>query len=94
MDHLLPQGDFPLHIAARRNLVKVVELLLSKGVDVNFPNKKKQTALEAAAGDGAKGTVEVLLKRGAKVTPAALAAAQKRPKNEAVTALLEAAGKP
>ena len=94
VDQPLPHGDFPLHLAARKNLVKVVELLLSRGVDVNLPNKKNQTALEAAAGDGAKGSVEFLLERGAKVTPAALAAAQKRPKNEAVTALLDAASKP
>ncbi len=78
IDQLLPMQDFPLHLAARKNLPGVIELLIAKGVDLNQQSGRKTTALQVAAEAGAKDAVELLLQKGAVVTPEALAAAKKK----------------
>lgn len=78
LDRALPSGDEVLHVASRKNLPQVIEALVKKSVDVNRPSAKKATPLEVAAEAGAKEAVELLLKKGATVTPAALAAANKK----------------
>lgn len=92
IDERFPMGDEPIHLAARRNLPKLIELLIVRGADINRLNMRKATALEVAAESGARDAVELLLKKGATVTPAAFAAARKKG-NAAITGLLEMAGK-
>jgi len=85
------QGDYAIHLAARKNAAKVVELLLAQGADVNLESKREDTPLEVAAEDGPKDAATLLLAKGAKVTPKAVDAARKRG-NAAVVELLERPG--
>jgi ankyrin repeat protein len=58
----------PLIVAARNGHIKIVELLLLRGADVNVRDKEQgTTALIAAAQQGHKEIVELLLKNGADI---------------------------
>ncbi|XP_064641028.1 transient receptor potential cation channel subfamily A member 1-like isoform X2 [Lineus longissimus] len=72
------EGSNALQTAAQNGHLKVVELLLSKGIDINSmkshrrrTDKKvnKQTALHVAVTNGFKEIVEYLLKQGAEANP-------------------------
>jgi hypothetical protein len=54
-------GITPLHLAAYRGHKNIVELLLSKGADLNAKMKGGQTPLHAALEKGQKEVVELLL---------------------------------
>lgn len=43
------QGQTPLHLAASKGFITVVEILLSKGADIWIKNKRQQTALVSCA---------------------------------------------
>ena len=56
-----------MHFAVRRNLVSIVELLLSAGINVDAKDKNGDTALHLAVKDGNVNIVGSLLKQGANV---------------------------
>ena len=60
-------GETPLHAAAGHGHKAVVELLLTKGADVNARDQNKQTPLHDAASNGHRDVVELLLTKGAYV---------------------------
>lgn len=60
----------PLHAAASNGRLKVVELLLAKGADVNIGNEGSETPLHHAARHGHTDVVQVLLDNGANVAEA------------------------
>lgn len=62
---LLPQT--PLMVAAGKNLVEMVELLIDLGVSMNFMTEAGQSALSCAVGAGAVEACQVLLTRGATI---------------------------
>lgn len=55
----------PLIIAAVRGDIKLVKLLLERGVDLEARDQKKRTALIAAASGGRTGIVKLLVEKGA-----------------------------
>jgi ankyrin repeat protein len=57
----------PLNYAIRAGETEIVELLLTKGADVNLPDDIGFTPLHCAAGRGDKPIVEFLLAKGASV---------------------------
>jgi hypothetical protein len=57
----------PLHLAASNDSKSEVELLLSKGTNVNVKNDVGWTPLHSAVAQGHKGMVELLLSKGAEV---------------------------
>ncbi len=60
-------GFTALHTAARAGQKDVVELLISKGADVNIQTKFHATPVQIAAGMGHKDVVELLVSKGAKI---------------------------
>jgi ankyrin repeat protein len=92
IDQPLPGEMYAIHLAARKNLPRVIELLRQKGTNVNQDNGKGRTPLESAASEGAAEAVAYLLKYGATVSPAAIAAAKRRSNNKSVVTMLEEAG--
>jgi ankyrin repeat protein len=58
-------GDYPLHVAARRGRVVIAEELLDHGADVDAVNAAGRTPLEVALTEGKTQLAEVLRKRGA-----------------------------
>ncbi len=61
-------GTTPLHLAASRGDLAVVQFLLDKGARVDAQDKDGKTALILAAAEGYRDMVELLLKRGANPT--------------------------
>ncbi|KAL8858999.1 MAG: hypothetical protein Q9178_004480 [Gyalolechia marmorata] len=62
-----PDGEAPIHLAAKRASVQAVKLLLSYGVDPNLGTNSGDTALHWAACRGSIETVETLLDHGANI---------------------------
>jgi ankyrin repeat protein len=60
------RGDQPIHHAARNGDTEIVHLLIEHGADVCAKNPRGHTVLYCAGGHGHLGTVQLLLKRGAK----------------------------
>ncbi len=60
-------GDTPLHLAARKGLKEIVELLIVKGVDINANDGSytQLTPLKLAVQEGHKEVAELLRKHGA-----------------------------
>lgn len=61
------KGYTPLHLAAERGYNDIVELLLSKGANVNAKDNITMTPLHRAAIEGHYSTVELLLSKGANI---------------------------
>lgn len=62
------RGMTPLHLAASKNQVHVVEFLLEKGAAVDPKSDERRTPLFRAADKGAADVVKLLMDRGADVT--------------------------
>jgi ankyrin repeat protein len=48
VDCLDPEGNTPLHLAARQNQMAVVKALMSVGCSTNIPNKQGKKAIDLA----------------------------------------------
>ena len=59
-------GNTPLHYAANLGMIRAINWLLKKGVDVNALNSDNESALDFAREDGHEKAVERLLAAGAK----------------------------
>lgn len=62
-------GRLPAHLVALKGYVEIMEILLSKGADIECYDKEKRTPLHYAAEAGSMQMVEFLLAKGAKLTP-------------------------
>jgi len=88
------QSVGPLHAAAARSDIEIIELLLLRGADPNLPQEKLARPLHSAAANGSTVAVALLLMYGA--DPNALTADGERPadlakkKGHALAARLEA----
>src|SRR5260370_40693086 len=58
-------GDTPLHIATRRGNLRIIQLLLDAGADVDARGEYGHTPLHEAVGRGNLAAVQLLLQRGA-----------------------------
>ena len=58
-------GKTPMHIAAAKGYIRVIQLLLEAGADINFPDLKGKTPLMEAVEHGNDDTVQFLLDKGA-----------------------------
>jgi ankyrin repeat protein len=67
-----PEGDFPLHVAARRGRVVIARELLANGAQVDARNGVGHTPLQVALIEGKTQVAEVLLAQGAADDPQAL----------------------
>jgi ankyrin repeat protein len=72
LDQPGPDGDYPLHVAARRARVVIADELLASGADPDVRNAAGRTPLEVALVAGKTQVAEILLKRGAADDPQAL----------------------
>jgi ankyrin repeat protein len=83
----------PLHMAAERGDLDSMTFLLDQGMAVDVPGRRNNgTPLGAAVKAGKPEAVELLLKRGAKVTPQVIKSAEKG-NNNRVIELLDAHAK-
>ena len=64
-----PQGDKPLHVAARRGRVIVARELVKNGADPNAMNQAGQTPLQVALAGGKTQLAGVLIQEGATDDP-------------------------
>jgi ankyrin repeat protein len=64
-----PDGDYPLHVAARRGRVVIAQTLLDHGADANVRDLAGSTALEVALTHGKTQVAQVLVKEGATDDP-------------------------
>jgi ankyrin repeat protein len=62
-------GDYPLHVAARRGRVVIAGELLDHGADLRVRNGAGQTPLQVALIEGKTQLAEVLMRAGAGETP-------------------------
>ncbi len=69
---LLPDGQFPLHIAAEKGRVIMVRALLKHDARIDGPNSSGDTALDLAILNGRTQVAELLLERGAALDASAL----------------------
>lgn len=67
-----PDGDYPLHVAARRGRVVIAQHLLDSGADPNAFNLGGATPLRVALENGKTQVAQVLVKKGAADDPQAL----------------------
>lgn len=102
LEFALEQGNrcaggsfYALHCAARQGDSKAVELLLSRGYDVNLPDRDGNTPLMLAAGEGRGPTCELLISHGASCDAknsrgeTALSLARRKHKNDAERVVLD-----
>jgi ankyrin repeat protein len=69
INHPDPDGDYPLHVAARRGRVVISKELLSHGADPNAENLAGATPLRVALGEGKTQVAQVLAEKGAADDP-------------------------
>ena len=62
------KGRHPAHVAASKGYVEIMEILLSKGADIESIDKEKRTPMHYAAEAGSKPMVQFLLAKGALAT--------------------------
>jgi ankyrin repeat protein len=62
-----PDGQTPLHVAARARQKEAVQWLIAKKVDVKAKDNKGLTALHEAADVGSRDIIELLVKAGAEI---------------------------
>ena len=67
-----PQGDLPLHVAARRGRVVIAGELLAHGADVDARNASGQTPLRVALIEGKTQLARLLVEEGALEDPQSL----------------------
>jgi ankyrin repeat protein len=67
-----PDGDYPLHVAARKGRVVIARELLQKGAAVNQANEDGRTPLQVALIAGKTQLARVLVAEGAKDDPQGL----------------------
>lgn len=67
-----PNGDFPLHVAARRGRTAIARALLRHGADVNAVNAAGQTPLWLALAGGRTDLAQILVEEGAGDAPQSL----------------------
>lgn len=65
VNRILEVGRMPLHVAADFGQDEVVEYLISKGANVNAPDKHGITPLLSACYEGHVSCVKILLEKGA-----------------------------
>jgi ankyrin repeat protein len=65
----------PLHVAARRGSIEMVECLIERGADIDYNHQRYGTALMAATIPGHEDVVNVLIKHGAHINVISEAAA-------------------
>jgi ankyrin repeat protein len=68
----LPNGLYPLHVAAEKGKIILVRTLLKNGADIDQPSADGDTALELAILNGRTQIAEVLLEAGATIAPSQL----------------------
>jgi hypothetical protein len=64
-----PQGETPLHEAARRGRLIIARELLKNGADLNVKNGAGKTPLQVALGEGKTQLAEVFFEEGARDDP-------------------------
>ncbi|MGA7982252.1 MAG: ankyrin repeat domain-containing protein [Chromatiaceae bacterium] len=69
VNHPDPQGDYPLHVAARRGRVVIARELLRHGAKVNAGNRLGRTPLYVALAHGKTQVAQVLIEEGARSDP-------------------------
>ena len=100
INHINPEGQAPLHIAAGNGSVALMAALIQRGADVNLANADRQTPLLWAAWNNQAEAVALLIKSGADLeksdlggdTPLMLAA-QNNSVNAAKTLIASGANK-
>lgn len=65
---LNPEGDYPIHVAARNGSGEIVNLLIASGAQVNVRNARKETPLHIAAMNGNVRVGQLLIGHGANVS--------------------------
>jgi len=64
-----PDGDRPIHVAARRGNRAIVQMLLKNSAEIDSPNSKGMTPLYTAIMHGRVQTAELLIKHKAAFSP-------------------------
>ena len=67
INHVTPEGQAPLHIAAGNGAVALMQALVHRGANVNITNNNKQTPLHWAAWNNQTQAAKLLLDTGADV---------------------------
>lgn len=68
----LPNGLYPLHVAAQKGRIIMVRTLLRHGANINQPSSAGDTALDLAILNGRTQIAEVFLAEGATIDPSSL----------------------
>lgn len=64
-----PDGDYPLHVAARRGRVVITRELLRAGARIDVTDREGRTPLHTALAEGKRQVAEVLFQEGAEQSP-------------------------
>ncbi len=68
VNHRIPEGQAPLHIAASNGYVALMDALIRRGANVNITNDSKQTPLHWAAWNNQAQALTLLLNQGGDLT--------------------------
>jgi ankyrin repeat protein len=64
-----PDGDYPLHVAARRGRVVITRELLRAGARIDVTDREGRTPLHTALAEGKRQVAEVMFQEGAEQSP-------------------------